>query len=201
MNELINKIFNVFMFPFEKLALNKRRLELIPKAKGNILEIGSGGGVNFNYYKKEHIDNLTVMDLKFNKAIKNHKLNDEIKINYLIGNAEEIPFEDNTFDSVVATLVFCAIENQEKALKEVYRILKPDGKLYFIEHVIPNENHYVKIANSCNNIWHKIGKCNINRATHKNIENANFEIREFERFGKECFIFVKGIGIKKLNNS
>ena len=196
MNEIRNLIFNIFMFPFEKLALHKRRQELIEKVNGNVLEIGSGGGINFNYYNEELIDNLTVLDLKFNKAIKKHKLNNKIKINYLVANAEEIPFEDNTFDSIVATLMLCAIENQEKALKEVYRVLKPGGKLYFIEHVIPEEKHYVKIANCFNSKWKKIGKCNINRATHKTIENVNFKITEFERFGKECLVFVRGIGIK-----
>ena len=196
MNEIRNLIFNIFMFPFEKLALHKRRQELIEKVNGNVLEIGSGGGINFNYYNEELIDNLTVLDLKFNKAIKKHKLNKKININYLVANAEEIPFEDNTFDSIVATLMLCAIENQEKALKEVYRVLKPGGKLYFIEHVIPEEKHYVKIANCFNSIWKKIGKCNINRATHKTIENVNFKITEFERFGKEGFVFVRGIGIK-----
>ena len=196
MNEINNLIFNIFMLPFEKLALHKRRQELIGEVSGNVLEIGSGGGVNFNYYKKELISKLTILDLKFNKSIKSHKLNKEMDINYLIANAEELPFKDNTFDSVVITLTLCAIENQEKALKEVYRVLKPGGKLYFIEHVIPEEQHYVKIANCFNSTWKKIGKCNINRATHKTIENVNFKITEFERFGKECLVFVRGIGIK-----
>ena len=199
MDDIITVIFNLFMLPFEKLALHKRRKDIISKVKGNVLEVGSGGGLNFNYYDKENVQSLTVMDLKFNKFIKNHELNNKININYLLGNIEIIPFEDNTFDSVVGTLIFCSVENQEKALKEIHRVLKPGGKLYFLEHVMPEAKHYIKIANACNSSWKKIGKCNINRETHKRIREANFKIEEFEMFGKECFIFVKGIGIKPNN--
>ena len=77
------------MFPFEKLALHKRRQELIGEVSGNVLEIGSGGGVNFNYYKKELISKLTILDLKFNKSIKSHKLNKEMDINSLTCSSEE----------------------------------------------------------------------------------------------------------------
>ena len=75
MNELITIIFNLFMLPFEKISLHKRRNELINKVNGKVLEIGSGGGINFNYYNPKNIDFLTVIDLKFNKFIINHKLN------------------------------------------------------------------------------------------------------------------------------
>ena len=199
MNDVINAIFNIFMAPFEKTLLHKRRSNLISKASGNTLEIGSGGGINFDYYNKEKIHSITVLDLKFNKSIKKHKLNKELDINYLTCNAETLPFEDNVFDSVVVTLTLCAIDNQEKALSEIYRVLKPGAKLYFLEHVIPNEDKWISIAHKINHTWKCIGKCNINRATHKNIEKHGFTIDDFEIFGKECFIFVKGIGIKNFS--
>ena len=74
MNEIITIIFNLFMLPFEKISLNKRRKELITRANGKVLEIGSGGGINFNYYNPKNIESLEVLDLKFNKFILNHKL-------------------------------------------------------------------------------------------------------------------------------
>ena len=77
MNELLTIIFNLFIFPFEKVLLHKRRKELITNVKGKVLEIGSGGGVNFNYYNSKNIELLNVLDLKFNKFIMNHKLNKE----------------------------------------------------------------------------------------------------------------------------
>lgn len=128
MVEITPKIFNLFMKPFEKRALSKRRKELIPKVYGNVLEIGAGTGVNFDYYSSNKLVKLTVLDLKFNSFIRSKPLNKKIKINYIEGSAEELPFEDETFDCVVSTLIYCSVENPQRALSEVYRVLKPGGK-------------------------------------------------------------------------
>ena len=196
MNELITIIFNLFMLPFEKISLHKRRQELITIAKGKVLEIGPGGGINFNYYNPKNIELLNVLDLKFNKFIVNHKLNKKININYITSNAKNLPFEDKYFDTVVVTLTFCAIDNPNKALEEIHRVLKDDGKLIFIEHVLPHDKFYRNLAHSLNNIWKKVGKCNINCDTYKNIENANFKINNYEKFGNKVFVFIKGIAHK-----
>ena len=179
MNELLTIIFNLFIFPFEKVLLHKRRKELITNVKGKVLEIGSGGGVNFNYYNSKNIE-----------------LNKEMNINYITANAEKLPFDDKSFDTVVAILVLCSIDNPNKALEEIHRVLKDDGKLIFIEHVIPHEKFYRDLAHYLNGTWKKIGKCNINCDTYKNIENANFKISNYETFGNKVFVFIKGIAYK-----
>ena len=196
MNELLTIIFNLFMLPFEKISLHKRRQEIITKANGKVLEIGSGGGVNFNYYDSKKIESLDVLDLKFNKFIMNHKLNKEMNINYITANAEKLPFADKSFDTVVATLIFCSINNPNNALKEIHRVLKDDGQLIFIEHVLPHDKFCKDLANSLNGTWKKIAKCNINCDTYKNIENANFKISNYEKFGNKVFVFIKGIAYK-----
>lgn len=196
MNELLTIIFNLFMLPFEKISLHKRRQEIITKANGKVLEIGSGGGVNFNYYDSKKIESLDVLDLKFNKFIMNHKLNKEMNINYITANAEKLPFADKSFDTVVATLIFCSINNPNNALKEIHRVLKDDGQLIFIEHVLPHDKFCKDLANSLNGTWKKIAKCNINCDTYKNIENANFKISNYDKFGNKVFVFIKGIAYK-----
>ncbi|GAA0180351.1 hypothetical protein SH2C18_30590 [Clostridium sediminicola] len=195
--ELTPTIFNMFMKPLEKSALHERRCKLISKVNGKVLEIGAGTGVNFNYYKNEKISDLTVIDLKFNNIIKNHPLNKIRKVNFLEGNVEKIPFQDNTFDSVVSTLIYCSVDNPEMVLNEVYRVLKPGGRVYFIEHVLPEKKHYRNLLNTLNGAWKMIGKCNVNRETLKLIKKSNFKVIDFERFGKACFIFIKGIGVKE----
>ena len=197
MNELITIIFNLFMLPFEKISLHKRRKELISKASGNVLEIGPGSGINFNYYNPKNINSLKILDLKFNKFILNHKLNKQMNIDYIIANAENLPFEDESFDTVIVTLTLCAIDNPNKALLEINRVLKQDGKLIFIEHVLPHDKFCCKLAHSLNSSWKKVGKCNINRDTYKIIENANFKITNYEMFGNKVFVFIKGIAYKK----
>ena len=119
-----------------------------------------------------------------------------MNINYITANAEKLPFDDKSFDTVVATLVLCSIDNPNKALEEIHRVLKDDGKLIFIEHVIPHEKFYRDLAHYLNGTWKKIGKCNINCDTYKNIENANFKISNYETFGNKVFVFIKGIAYK-----
>ena len=88
------------------------------------------------------------------------------------------------------------MDNPEKALSEVYRVLKPGGKMYFIEHVLPEHRHYRHLVNSLNGAWKAVGMCNVNRETLKTIEKANFKVESFEQFGKACLIFIKGVGVK-----
>ena len=196
MNNIITIIFNIFMMPFEKILLNKRRKELMSKVSGKVLEIGSGGGINFNYYDKSRITSIDIVDLKFNILIKSHKLNKDLNINYIRGDAQNLPFEDKTFDTVVATLIFCAINDPNLALSEIYRVLKDDGKLIFIEHVLPHNKTCKKLANFLDPAWNKIGKCHINRDTYKNILDANFNVSNYEVFGNKVFLFIKGIASK-----
>lgn len=196
MIDISPRIFDLFMKPLEKRALSKRRSELIPQAKGNVLEIGAGTGVNFDYYIDENISKLTVVELKLNNLITNKPLNSHININYVVGSVEKLPFSDEIFDSVVSTLVYCSVDNPEKALSEVYRVLKPGGRMYFIEHVLPEEKLYRNLVNALNDTWRCIGKCNVNRETHSLIKKAKFRVESFEQFGKGSFIFIKGIGVK-----
>jgi len=196
MIEISPRIFNLFMKPLEKRALSKRRSELIPQARGNVLEIGAGTGVNFDYYIHENLSKLTVVELKLNSLITNKPLNSHINIDYVVGSVEKLPFPDEIFDSVVSTLIYCSVDNPEKALSEVYRVLKPGGKMYFIEHVLPEVKLSKNLVNSLNDTWKCIGKCNLNRETYSLIKNAKFRVESFEQFGKGVIIFIKGIGVK-----
>jgi ubiquinone/menaquinone biosynthesis C-methylase UbiE len=196
MIEISARIFDLFMKPFEKSALSKRRRELIPRVKGNVLEIGAGTGANFDYYITENVSKLTIVELKLNGLITKKPLNSQMNIHYVVGNVEKLPFSDETFDSVVSTLIYCSVDNPEKALSEVYRVLKPGGKMYFIEHVLPEEKHCKHLVNSLNDTWKCIGKCNVNRETYNIIKKAKFRVESYEQFGKGVFIFIKGIGVK-----
>lgn len=196
MIEITPRMYNLFMKFFEKRVLSKIRSQLIPQVNGNVLEIGTGTGVNFDYYITDNVSKLTAMDLKFNSLITSKPLNSLINIQYVVGSAEKLPFPNETFDSVVSTLIYCSVDNPEKALSEVHRVLKPGGKMYFIEHVLPKEKHSRQFVNSLNNTWKCIGKCNLNRDTYKLIKKANFKVESFEQFGKRVVIFIKGIGVK-----
>lgn len=189
-------IYNYFMKPLEKKTLDKLRQDLVEKVSGYVLEIGAGTGVNFSYYDSRKINSLTIMDLKLSNYVRSHDLGIVAPVNFIEGNVEKLPFEDNYFDSVVATLIFCSVENVDMGLKEVHRVLKPGGKMYFIEHVLPEKEVHKKVVNSLNSTWKMIGKCNLNRETLKSIKNVNFNISEYERVGEKLLVFIAGVAIK-----
>ncbi|RMD46521.1 MAG: class I SAM-dependent methyltransferase, partial [Aquificota bacterium] len=109
--------------------------ELFNKLGKKVLEIGVGTGTNLSYYKPE--TDLTAIEPSkdmlsfFLKKAKNYPINISVKE----GFAENLPFEENSFDSVVSTLVLCSVFSPVKVIEEIKRVLKPGGMFVFIEHV------------------------------------------------------------------
>ena len=98
------------------------------------------------------------------------------------GSAEEIDFEDNTFDSVVVGYSLCTIPDPIKALKEIKRVLKSNGKLFFTEHGISPEESVRRWQHRINPIWSKLaGGCNINRNTEDMILRSGFKFDQLQK--------------------
>lgn len=116
-------------------TLAKYRQELLADVQGEVLEIGFGTGLNLAYYPA-NIRKITTVDvnLGINALAKKRIHASGITVEQLATNAENLPMADNTFNSVVSTWTLCSIADVEQALKEVYRVLKPGGKFFFVEH-------------------------------------------------------------------
>lgn len=184
-------LYDMFMSPFEKSMLTRIRKNIIPKAFGNVLEIGYGTGVNFQYYNPALVKKISALDTQPSAV----KLNSELPIEFFKGQAENLPFEDETFDSVVETLVFCSVKNLDKAINEVLRILKPGGIFIFMDHVLPEEKNMAALFKATNTIWPKIaGGCNLTREPHKLIEASGLNLEQAGKSGHA--IFRWGIGRK-----
>lgn len=165
-------LYDIFMLPLEQIALKRIRKELLAKAYGNVLEIGYGTGVNFKHYQPTEIEHIYAMDKKI------HLLNAR-KMKYTVelfeGSAEELPFEDETFDTVVETLVFCNVEDVKESIAEIWRVLKPGGIFIFIDHAKPEKKRLISIFESFNGLWHDMaGGCNLLNESHKEIEKSKF---------------------------
>jgi len=94
---------------------------------------------------------------------------------FLKGNISTLDFPDSFFDSVVAFLVFCSVPDVEQAAKEVLRVLKPEGKLLFFEHVHSSEKSLARLQNRINPLWRKIaGGCDLTRDTKLLLEQTGF---------------------------
>jgi ubiquinone/menaquinone biosynthesis C-methylase UbiE len=170
--------------PGERRLLSKIRPRIVGDLQGRVLEIGVGTGASFEYYPsaaqvtgiepdpymleraRRHLAELGVANIELHQA-----------------PAEQLPFEDASFDHVVSTLVLCTVRDQPRTLAEARRVLKPDGTLRFLEHVRNDESSFwggVQDVITPAWRWFAAG-CHPNRRTQGGIETAGFRIEWVER--------------------
>src|SRR5438445_2640550 len=120
----------------EKAGLRAHRQQLLAKASGRVLEIGGGTGANLPFYGSG-VESLTItepcepMARRLERRLEEQNVAAEV----VRAPAERLPFERDSFDAAVSTLVLCTVGDQERALGELRRVLRPGGRLLFIEHV------------------------------------------------------------------
>ncbi|MEO0970774.1 MAG: class I SAM-dependent methyltransferase [Cyanobacteria bacterium J06639_18] len=187
--------------------VSKYRQEILANVEGEILEIGFGTGLNLSYYP-ENIRKIITVDN--NPGV--HKLaqkrigKSSITVDHRILSGENLPMADNTFDSVVSTWTLCSIQKVEQALKEIYRVLKPGGKFFFIEHGLSNEPDIQVWQNRLNPLEKFIADgCHLNRNIRQIIEQQfnHVSLEEFyaENTPKFLGYMYKGIAIKTIRDN
>jgi ubiquinone/menaquinone biosynthesis C-methylase UbiE len=191
------KWYDFFMKPLEKKRFKRIRQDLIQKAYGNVLEIGSGTGINFCFYND--VDQVTAtepsefMIQKSEPRIKQAG----VPIRLVQASAENLPFEENTFDTVVATLVFCTIPNVEKAIAEMKRVCKPDGKILLFEHVKMENSFLATLQDRLTPVWKKIcDGCYLNRETMSVIQSNDLSIIHTNEYYKGLFVSAEAVNKK-----
>ena len=172
----------------ERRWMGGRRRRLLAGARGAVLEIGGGTGANLAYYRD--VDRVTIAEPDpFMRNRIGPKLEDApVPVEVSAAGAEELPFPDGSFDTVVSTLVLCTVPDQESALDEVRRVLRPGGRLLFIEHVRA-AGSTARWQDRLEPLWGRLlGGCHPNRDTVAAIEEAGFEIETFESFHPPVFL-------------
>lgn len=181
---LWSKIYDRIMKDAEAHGLREWRSELLKNCSGDVLELGCGTGANIEFYS-DAIHHLILVEpnlymheklkLKISQCkIKNIKILNDI--------AESLSLPDASVDAVVCTLVLCSVKHVEKTLSEIYRILKPQGKFIFIEHVaaVNNPKRY-QWQRRLNFLWkHLADGCHLTRHTEDEIIKAKFKIVELK---------------------
>jgi ubiquinone/menaquinone biosynthesis C-methylase UbiE len=183
-------------------SLAKYRQEVLAGVKGEVLEIGFGTGLNLSYYPEDIHKIITVDDNPGVQRLAQKRIRaSSITVDHRVLNGENLPMADNTFDSVVSTWTLCSIENVEQALKEIYRVLKPEGKFFFVEHGLSNEPEIQVWQNRLTPLQKRIaGGCHFNRNIRQLIE-SQFDIVSLEEFYAEktpkiMGYFYKGVATK-----
>lgn len=179
------EIYDVLMAPLENRWLAKHRGLLMAHAAGNVLEVGFGTGVNLKHYDPLKVKSLTALDVDSHKAIGDTA---GFNITYVTGQAEALPFDDESFDTVVETLVFCSVSNLEASISEVLRVLKPGGKFIYMDHVLPEHSLLAGIFKGLNLVWPHIAcGCNLTREPHRLIEQCRLDSKESGAFANGVF--------------
>ena len=164
---------------------NEQRHLTLANAKGNVLEIGFGTGLNLRYYP-EVVTKLTALDSKNfrpelvqKRIAKAHMPIEQVQLDA----GGKLPFAEASFDTVVTTWTLCSIANVDAALLEMKRVLKPDGALLFCEHGRSDEARTATWQDRLNPLQKIVGcGCNMNRAMDMLITKAGFEITTLDRF-------------------
>ena len=170
-------------FIMSRTPFPKQRKKIIPNAEGRVLEIGIGSGLNLELYDQNKVSEIFSVDpdnVLLNKARRRAKLNN-ISLNIESLSAEELPFESNSFDTVVSTYTLCSIKNAEKALTEVNRVMKNGSKFIFSEHGKAPDENVLKWQKRLNPIWSRIaGGCHLDIDIPSIISQSNFKIPEIQ---------------------
>lgn len=189
MPRLMAAIYDRFMRPTERACLSGWRDELLRDAGGDVLEIGSGTGANLGRYGAG-VDSIVLCEPDPHMRVQlEHNVRamppERAEATAAVTDAavEELPFEADRFDTVVSTLVLCSVDSQARALAEIRRVLKPGGRLLFIEHVVAHDRPGRQVwQHRLEPAWRVVaGNCHLTRDTAAAIERAGFELVELTR--------------------
>ena len=160
-------LYDSFLWASERAGLRAHRRELLSRARGCTVEIGSGTGLNLPYYGDD-LDELVLIepDAAMRRHLETRLSRSGRRARVLDVTAERLPFADGSVDTVVSTFVLCTVAAPDLALREIARVLRPDGQLLFIEHVRSESPMLVYWQDRLAGAWSRFARgCRCNRAT------------------------------------
>jgi ubiquinone/menaquinone biosynthesis C-methylase UbiE len=170
----------------ERAGLGEMRHELLATASGRVLELGAGTGHNLEHYT-DAVSELVMTEPDPHMARRlRERLAEErstpARVEVIEVPAEDLPFDDGSFDTVVATLVLCTVTDQQRTLAEARRVLVEGGRFLYIEHVRSSRPGLARWQDRLQRPWGFFaGGCHPNRATDQAIADAGFWIDSLER--------------------
>ncbi|MGH2684558.1 MAG: class I SAM-dependent methyltransferase, partial [Actinomycetota bacterium] len=171
--------------PAEKAGMRDMRAELLSEARGRTLEIGAGTGLNLAQYGSEVTELVLLEPDPFMAKRLRRRIAAEApsgaSVDVVEATAEQLPFEHESFDTVVATLVLCSVEDPGRVLGEVARVLKPSGRFLYLEHVRSESPRLARWQDRLERPWGWFaGGCHPNRDTAAVLARGGFDLNGVE---------------------
>lgn len=174
----IAALYDLVLLPAERAGLGRLRRRVVAGVAGRVLEIGVGTGLNTPHYDPgvrvvgldPHLDGLKRARTRADESGR--------PLSVVQGSAEDLPFPDGSFDSVIATLAFCTVPDPDLALAEIRRVTRPGGEFRLLEHVRAHTPIVARIQDLVDPAWSALlAGCHPNRDTLTAVRNAGFHVR------------------------
>lgn len=168
-------------FACSQPAVMKDRSQIVPKAEGNVLELGCGGGINLQFYDRERVEKLTGLDpsaelLDYTRSEAQRR---GINMEILDGIGEAMPFKDDSFDTVLTTFTLCSVQDGAQVMNEMRRVMKPGGKILFLEHGRAPDAGPEKWQQRLEPVWkHIAGGCHLHRPVIQKFKANGFAVAD-----------------------
>lgn len=162
-------------------AIAEERARLVPRAHGDVLEIGIGSGLNLAHYDPRRVKTLVGIDPSpelLDRARERAKHSDA-RVELVDAAAEKLPFGDASFDSAVVTYSLCSVDDPARALAEVRRVLRPGGELFFLEHGLARAPSTQAWQRRLTPAWSFVGGgCHLDRDVEAELRDAELDVVE-----------------------
>jgi ubiquinone/menaquinone biosynthesis C-methylase UbiE len=164
-------------------AIMQLRQKVVSQARGKVLEVGIGSGINLSLYDPKNVEFVWGLEPSegMRKKARHNLARSPVPVKWLDLPGEKIPLEDESADTVLLTYTLCTIPDWHLALRQMHRVLKPDGKLLFCEHGRAPNLSVRKWQDRLMPIWKPLaGGCHLNRPIREYIEQAGFVIERID---------------------
>ena len=172
---------SIINFACATKPIRKQREKVVPLAQGRVLEVGMGSALNLPYYDSAKIEFIWGLEPSrgMRKKAEKNLAASPLEVKWLELDAEQIPLDDKSVDTVVLTYTLCTIPDWHAALRQMRRVLKPGGKLIFTEHGKAPDSGVARWQDRLNPAWKKLcGGCNLNRPMPQLIAEGGFRVDE-----------------------